>query len=191
MLSRISFSFLYDRHFDVLYYLGHMFRPLDFFYVIHVDLIIGSRCRHNVEEKITLEDLFFLHSMNGGEMVDDEATVAEARRAQDEAGGVRRHPNMSFTNRLRAMDERIGDMDTNIFKLRNDVEELTAVVSEMSEQYDQFYRELNSMREEQQRFHAWETDHLSQLLAHHHIGHTRFDSTQYSYVPDIPDLGVQ
>ncbi|GJQ89543.1 hypothetical protein Tco_0000682 [Tanacetum coccineum] len=43
MLSRISFSFLYDRHFDVLYYLGHMFRPLDFFYVIHVDLIIGSR----------------------------------------------------------------------------------------------------------------------------------------------------
>ncbi|GJZ80375.1 putative reverse transcriptase domain-containing protein, partial [Tanacetum coccineum] len=30
-------------HFDVLYYLGHMFRPLDFFYVIHVDLIIGSR----------------------------------------------------------------------------------------------------------------------------------------------------
>ncbi|GJW02237.1 putative reverse transcriptase domain-containing protein [Tanacetum coccineum] len=31
-------------HFDVLYYLGHMFRPLDFFYVIHVDLIIGSRC---------------------------------------------------------------------------------------------------------------------------------------------------
>ncbi|GJW28040.1 hypothetical protein Tco_0044915 [Tanacetum coccineum] len=43
MLSRISFSFLYGRHFDVLYYLGHMFRPLDFFYVIHVDLIIGSR----------------------------------------------------------------------------------------------------------------------------------------------------
>ncbi|GJU71723.1 retrovirus-related pol polyprotein from transposon TNT 1-94 [Tanacetum coccineum] len=43
MLSRSSFSFLYGRHFDVLYYLGHMFRPLDFFYVIHVDLIIGSR----------------------------------------------------------------------------------------------------------------------------------------------------
>ncbi|GJS43576.1 reverse transcriptase domain-containing protein [Tanacetum coccineum] len=41
--QRISFAFLYGRHFDVLYYLGHMFRPLDFFYVIHVDLIIGSR----------------------------------------------------------------------------------------------------------------------------------------------------
>ncbi|GJV93934.1 hypothetical protein Tco_1541747 [Tanacetum coccineum] len=36
MLSRSSFSFLYGRHFDVLYYLGHMFRPLDFFYVIHI-----------------------------------------------------------------------------------------------------------------------------------------------------------
>ncbi|GKB59018.1 NF-X1-type zinc finger protein NFXL1 [Tanacetum coccineum] len=42
----VLFSFLsfYCRHFDVLYYLGHMFRPLDFFYVIHVDLRIGSRC---------------------------------------------------------------------------------------------------------------------------------------------------
>ncbi|GJZ34669.1 putative reverse transcriptase domain-containing protein [Tanacetum coccineum] len=46
-----TFPLLLDRstdnpvhHFDVLYYLGHMFRPLDFFYVIHVDLIIGSRC---------------------------------------------------------------------------------------------------------------------------------------------------
>ncbi|GJZ27109.1 hypothetical protein Tco_0571362 [Tanacetum coccineum] len=46
MLSRISFPFLKRQQtiFDVLYYLGHMFRPLDFFYVIHVDLIIGSRC---------------------------------------------------------------------------------------------------------------------------------------------------
>ncbi|GJZ46195.1 transportin-1 isoform X1 [Tanacetum coccineum] len=51
-LSRSSFHLLIHlfpllldiRHFDVLYYLGHMFRPLDFFYVIHVDLIIGSRC---------------------------------------------------------------------------------------------------------------------------------------------------
>ncbi|GJT77046.1 putative reverse transcriptase domain-containing protein [Tanacetum coccineum] len=43
LLSVFPFSFLYGRHFDVLYYLGHMFRPLDFFYVIHADLIIGSR----------------------------------------------------------------------------------------------------------------------------------------------------
>nr|GEX72098.1 hypothetical protein [Tanacetum cinerariifolium] len=92
----------------------------------------------------------------------DEAAAAEARRAQEETCGVRHHPNISFTNRLRAMDEKIGDMDTNIFKLSNDVEELTTVVYGMSEQYDQFYEEFNTMREEQQRVYSWETDHLSQ-----------------------------
>ncbi|GJU37136.1 hypothetical protein Tco_1185490 [Tanacetum coccineum] len=93
-----------------------------------------------------------------GELVDDqinnsedEAAAAKARRIREEnEGGVRRHPNMSFTNRLSSMDERMSDMDTNIFKLNNDVDELTAVVSGMSEQYDQFYREFNTMREEQQ-----------------------------------------
>ncbi|GJS82933.1 hypothetical protein Tco_0749474 [Tanacetum coccineum] len=66
------------------------------------------------------------------------------------------------------MDDRLGDIDTNIYKLSNDVEELTT-----------------------QRFQTWETDHLSQLLAHHHINHTRYDGTRYTYVPDILDLGVQ
>nr|GEW76853.1 hypothetical protein [Tanacetum cinerariifolium] len=174
--------------------------------------------RHNVKEKITLKDLFFLHSIDSEEMIDvpwnvakflfhkakgykkksitvgahligriarfywlmslsslrivilgpgtslldigklvelnickynalgtgelvddmldnskDKADAAEAMRAQVEAGGVRHHPNMSFTNRIRAIDERIGVMDTNIFKLSNDVEELTVVVFEMSE----------------------------------------------------------
>ncbi|GJR79986.1 hypothetical protein Tco_0150771 [Tanacetum coccineum] len=133
-----------------------------------------------------------------GELVDDrldnsedEAAAAEARRAQDKESGVRHYPNLSFTNRLQAMDERMRDMDTNIFKLSYDVEELTAVVSGMSEKYDQFYGEFNTMREEQQRFYSWEMDHLSQLLAHHHISHTCYDSTKYSYVPNIPDLGVQ
>ncbi|GKF44689.1 hypothetical protein Tco_0131241 [Tanacetum coccineum] len=44
---------------------------------------------------------------------------------------------------------------------------------------------------EQERFMSWKTNHLSQLLAHHHIDHTRYDGTRYSYVPNIPDLGVQ
>ncbi|GJY60074.1 hypothetical protein Tco_0459966 [Tanacetum coccineum] len=122
---------------------------------------------------------------------EEEVAAAEARRAQDDEGGVRRHPNMIFTNRLRAMDDRLGDIDTNIYKLSNDVEELTTIVYRMSEQYDQFYKEFNTMREEQQRFYSRETDHLSQLLAHHHISHTRYDATHYSYVLDIPDLGVQ
>ncbi|GJX35963.1 hypothetical protein Tco_0247520 [Tanacetum coccineum] len=80
-----------------------------------------------------------------GELVDDmldnnkdEAAAAEARRAQDEAGDVIHHPNMSFTNRLRAMDDRLGGIDTNIYKLSNDLKELTDVISEMSRQYDQF-----------------------------------------------------
>nr|GEX37915.1 hypothetical protein [Tanacetum cinerariifolium] len=54
-----------------------------------------------------------------GELVDDqldnsgdEATAVKARRVQDEAGSVRRHPNMSFTNRLSAMDDRLAyDLD--------------------------------------------------------------------------------
>ncbi|GJY77765.1 hypothetical protein Tco_0483566 [Tanacetum coccineum] len=85
------------------------------------------------------------------------------------------------------MDDRLGDVDTNIFKLSDE----TAVVSEMFEQYDQIYGEFDAMRLEQQRFHTWETNHLSQLLSHHHIDHTCYDQTRYSYVPNIPDLGVQ
>ncbi|GJY96489.1 hypothetical protein Tco_0513399 [Tanacetum coccineum] len=133
-----------------------------------------------------------------GELVDDqldnsgdEAASAEARRAHDEAGGVRRHLDMSFTNRLRAMDDKLGDIDTNIYKLSNDVEDLTYVVSGMSEQYDQFYEEFRQMKMEQERFRNWNTDHLSQLLAYHHIDHTRYDGTRYSHVLNIPDLGVQ
>ncbi|GJX43147.1 hypothetical protein Tco_0259823 [Tanacetum coccineum] len=139
-------------------------------------------CRYDANEKVTLDDLFMLHSMDGGEMVDvpwtvakflsekakgykkknliceahlirriarsyglmaptymrilmddkldnskDEAAAVEARRAQDEEGHVRRTPNMSFTQRLRAMDDRMGDMDASIYKLSNDIEEITAV----------------------------------------------------------------
>ncbi|GKC49633.1 hypothetical protein Tco_1072378, partial [Tanacetum coccineum] len=78
----------------------------------------------------------------------DEGAVAEARGAHDEEGGVRRRPNMTFTGRLRAMDDWLGDMDTNIYNLSNDVEDLTYVVSGMSEQYDQFYGEFGHMRME-------------------------------------------
>ncbi|GKD47044.1 hypothetical protein Tco_1271689 [Tanacetum coccineum] len=97
---------------------------------------------------------------------------------------------MTTTNRLRAMDERLGDTETNISRL-GDIDELTCVVSWMSEQYDQFYGEFGQWRAEQERFLTWNTDHLSQLLAHHHIDHTRYSGTPNSYVPDIPDLGVQ
>nr|GEY78795.1 hypothetical protein [Tanacetum cinerariifolium] len=92
---------------------------------------------------------------------EDEAATAEAREAQEEEGGVRRRPNMSFTNRLRATDDRLGDIDSNIYTLSTEVEDLTAVVSGMSEQYDQFYGEFYRMRLEQDRFRAWNTNHMS------------------------------
>ncbi|GKF70928.1 hypothetical protein Tco_0203985 [Tanacetum coccineum] len=120
---------------------------------------------------------------------EDEVAATEARRAQDEAGGVRRHPNMIFTNRLKAMDDRFGNIDTHIYKVSNEVENLTDVVSGMTEQYDQFYGEFNTLMMEQQRFHTWETDHLPQLLAYHHIDHTRYDATRphdFSTTPTAP-----
>ncbi|GJS78670.1 hypothetical protein Tco_0728551 [Tanacetum coccineum] len=83
-----------------------------------------------------------------GEMVAEIPEVVrddDVGAGQAKIGGVGRHPNMSNANRLRAMDERLGE-------IVNDVDE---------------------------------------LLAHHHIDHTRYDGTHYSYVLSIPDLGVQ
>ncbi|GJR49312.1 hypothetical protein Tco_1399833 [Tanacetum coccineum] len=122
-----------------------------------------------------------------GEMVAETPKVVgddDDGAEQAEIGGVRRHPNMSNANRLRAMDEILRE-------IVNDVNELTYVVSGMFKQYDQFYGEFGQWRTEQERFISWNTDHLSQLLPHHHIDHTRYDGTRYSYVPDIPNLEVQ
>ncbi|GJU70799.1 hypothetical protein Tco_1262204 [Tanacetum coccineum] len=102
-------------------------------------------------------------SYNGlgiGEMVAEILKVAgddNVGVGQAEIRGVGRYPNMSNANRLRAMDERLGEI----------------------------------WKTEQERFISWNTKHLLQLLAHHHIDHTRYDGTRYSYVPNIPDLGVQ
>nr|GEW27673.1 hypothetical protein [Tanacetum cinerariifolium] len=135
--------------------------------------------------------LLLKHGTGLGELVDDlpnnagnEAADAGAGEGQDDDEGVRRHPNMSFTNRLRAMDKRLGTLST-------EVDDLTYVVSGLSEQYDQFYDEFSKMRLEQQRFQKWNAGHLSQFLSFHHINHIRFDGTPYSYVPDILDLEVQ
>ncbi|GJT35100.1 hypothetical protein Tco_0925519 [Tanacetum coccineum] len=122
------------------------------------------------------------NALGYGEIVDDVLEVAgdEGARAgmgQANVGGVRCHPNMTTTNRLRAMDERLGDIETDISRLVGEVDELTYVVSRMSEQYDQFYEEFGQWRTEQERFQTWNTNHLSQLLAHHHIDHTRYNET--------------
>ncbi|GJR20867.1 hypothetical protein Tco_0969394 [Tanacetum coccineum] len=109
-----------------------------------------------------------------GEIVDDvpEVAIDEGAGAgigQADVGGVRHHPNMTTTNKLRVMNERLGDIETDISRLVGDVDELTYV----------------------ERFLTWNTDHLSQLLAHHHIDHTRYNGTPCAYVLDIPNLVVQ
>nr|GEV44451.1 hypothetical protein [Tanacetum cinerariifolium] len=38
--------------------------------LVHMLLTLSVACRHNANEKVTLKDLFFLHSMDSGEMVD-------------------------------------------------------------------------------------------------------------------------
>ncbi|GKA81219.1 hypothetical protein Tco_0787911 [Tanacetum coccineum] len=89
------------------------------------------------------------------------------------------------------MDDRLEEIDQHIYRFGSKVEKLIKAMSRMSEQYDQFYGEFRSMRLEQERFQSWNTSHISQLLSYHHLNHTRFDGTQYTYVPDIPDLEVQ
>ncbi|GKE39542.1 hypothetical protein Tco_1462947, partial [Tanacetum coccineum] len=85
----------------------------------------------------------------------------------------------------------LGEIDDHIYKLGGEMEELTEVVSSMSEQYDEFYGDFRSMRLEQDRFQSWNMSYMSQLLSYHHLNHTRFDGSQYTYVPEILDLGVQ
>nr|GEU92144.1 hypothetical protein [Tanacetum cinerariifolium] len=62
---------------------------------------------------------------------DEDEGVADA--ADDDERGVSCRPNMSFTSRLRAIDERLGEMETDISKLGGDIDDLTYVLSGMSE----------------------------------------------------------
>nr|GEW59787.1 hypothetical protein [Tanacetum cinerariifolium] len=148
----------------------------------------------NVAKLVDL-GIYRYNGLGYDDLVDDIPENGEDEGAADasdnDAGGVRCRLNMSFTNRLRVMDERLGEMKTDISRLGSDVDDLTYVVSRMSEQYDQFYGEFGQMRVEQERFQTWNTDYLSQPLSHHHIAHTRYDETHYSYVLNIPDVGVQ
>ncbi|GJX05623.1 hypothetical protein Tco_0191539 [Tanacetum coccineum] len=93
------------------------------------------------------------------EVAGDE--VAGAGMGQADVRGVRCHPKITTTNRLRAMDERLGDIKTDISRLVSDIDELTYVVSGMFEQYDQFYREFGQWRIKQESFQTWKTNHLS------------------------------
>nr|GFA32201.1 hypothetical protein [Tanacetum cinerariifolium] len=70
------------------------------------------------------------------DILDNGEDEGAADAGNDDEGGVRHRSNMSFTNRLKAMDERLGEMEINIFKLGSDVDDLTYIVSGISEQYN-------------------------------------------------------
>ncbi|GKE00986.1 hypothetical protein Tco_1388969 [Tanacetum coccineum] len=88
-------------------------------------------------EALNIDEFGALHKgvgtmVNGlgySELVDDILDNDEDEGAvdagNDDAEGVRCRPNMSFTNRLRAMDERLDEMETDISRLVSDVDDLT------------------------------------------------------------------
>ncbi|GJU46513.1 hypothetical protein Tco_1203779 [Tanacetum coccineum] len=182
--------------------------------------------RHSGKEKVTLDDLFLLHSMDGGVSVDVPWHVAKFL-CDKEKGSKRKSliigahligriasyyglmtlgdlisvtlgPETSSISVAKLVDLGIcrynglgiGEMVAETPKVVGDDDD-GAEQAEIGGQYDQFYGEFGQWRTEQERFISWNTDHLSQLLAHHHIDHTRYDGTRYSYVPDIPNLEVQ
>ncbi|GJV00063.1 hypothetical protein Tco_1329333 [Tanacetum coccineum] len=118
--------------------------------------------RHSGKEKVTLDDIFLLDSMDRGVGIDVPWHVAKflCHKAKGYNGLG------------------ISEMIAEILEVARD------------DDYEQFYEDFGQWRTEQERFISWNTDHLSQLLAHHHIDHTRYDGTYYSYVPSIPDIGI-
>nr|GFA32370.1 hypothetical protein [Tanacetum cinerariifolium] len=97
--------------------------------------------------KLAEVGIYKYNALGYGEIVDDVLEVARDEGArtgmgQADVGGVRRHPNMTTTNKIRAIHERLGDVKTKISRLVGDVDELTYVVSRMSKKYDQFYWEF-------------------------------------------------
>nr|GFA21463.1 hypothetical protein [Tanacetum cinerariifolium] len=109
----------------------------------------------NVAKMVDL-GIYRYNGLGYGELVNDipdnDKDEGPTYARDDDKEGVRRCPNISFTNRLRAMYKRLGEIETNIYKLGSDVDDLTYVVSGMSEQYDQFYEEFRQIRMEQERF---------------------------------------
>nr|GEU93034.1 hypothetical protein [Tanacetum cinerariifolium] len=103
---------------------------------------------HIIGEKVTIADLSYLHNMDGGIIARYFGLMSGnalnvVTRGHDTAlydivkledlriirsrmrGGLRRRPSMSFTNRLRVMDDRLGEIDQSINGLANEVEKLT------------------------------------------------------------------
>ncbi|GKD23077.1 hypothetical protein Tco_1224780, partial [Tanacetum coccineum] len=167
------------------------------------------------KEKVTLDDIFLLDSMDRGVGIDVPWHVAKflCHKAK---GSKRKRPIMGahLIGRIASyyglmtlgslMNVTLGPetssmsvaklVDLGVCRYNGlGISEMIAEILEVArdDDYEQFYEDFGQWRTEQERFISWNTDHLSQLLAHHHIDHTRYDGTYYSYVPSIPDIGVQ
>nr|GEW05719.1 hypothetical protein [Tanacetum cinerariifolium] len=137
--------------------------------------------RHSSKEKVTLDDLFLLHSTDGGARVDVSWHVAKffthrakGYKTKSLIVGAHLIERIARYNGL-GYGELVDDIPDN--------GEDEGVVDAGDDD--------EGIGMEQERFQTWNADHLSQLLSYHYINHTRYYGAQYSYVPNIPDLGVQ
>ncbi|PWA71303.1 retrotransposon Orf1 [Artemisia annua] len=87
-------------------------------------------------------------------------------------------------------DGRKGRMEMSLANFGNDMDEMTAVVSGMSEQFDGFCTDFRNMQVQQTDYYQWIADRTSQMLQHMHLSHPRWNGPEFVYQPDIPDLGV-
>ncbi|GJR18622.1 hypothetical protein Tco_0693115 [Tanacetum coccineum] len=152
--------------------------------------------RNSGKEKVTIDDLFFCIAW-----MDESMLMRIARYYGLMTLGtlinVTLGPKTSLMSVAKLVDLGIcrynglgiGELVAEILKVAGD-DDVRARQAKIGG-YDQFYKDFEQWRTEQERFHTWNTDHLSQLLAHHHIDYTRYDGTLYSYVPTIPNLMVQ
>ncbi|GKB80184.1 hypothetical protein Tco_0947079 [Tanacetum coccineum] len=178
------------------------------------------RSRHSGKEKVTLDDLFLLYSIDGGDRVDVPLHVTKffANKAK---GYKKNNPIVGAyligkiatsygLMTLRALRSVILGPETSLLSVAKLVDlgicrynglGFSEMVNDLPE--DGENKAANVRVGEGQddeggtdeggagKVQAWNTDHLSQLLSFHHIDHTRYDGTPYSYVPQILDLGVQ
>ncbi|GKE21751.1 hypothetical protein Tco_1433263 [Tanacetum coccineum] len=185
---------------------------------------------HSGKEKVTLDDLFLLHSMDGGVSVDVLCHVAKF--LSDKAKGSKRKSPIVRAYLIGKISSYYGLMtlgalmnvtlgpETSSISVAKLVDlgicrynglgigEIVAEIPEVAR--DDVVRagqaEIGGVGRHPNMSNANrlrvmdgmlgeivnDVDKLTYvLLAHHHIDHTRYDGTYYSYVPSIPDLGVQ
>ncbi|GJV20737.1 hypothetical protein Tco_1369757 [Tanacetum coccineum] len=179
-------------------------------------VFLVRRGRHSGKEKVTMDDLFLLHNMDGGARVDVPWHVAKF--FTDKGKGYKKKSLIMGAHLIRRIARSYGLItqgslrsvtlrpETSLLNMAKLVDlgicrynglgygELVDDIPDNGEDedvVDASNDDEGGMKMEQERFQTWNADHLSHLLSYHHINNTRYDGTHYSYVPNIPDLRVQ